>query len=243
MNYPSGGFPAQQPPPPPSGQFPVPGQAPAPAQPRKPLDLGLIFYGVVALLGLINLFVAFAELASGTGFYDNLGVFGWIPALLFISGLSALIGVLPGDEKPGAWPAIFALGVVLPFLFSIFASDQELETGGILVLVFGILQVLLAIVAYLFGSGVVKPPQPQQQPAFSQQPGPFGQPGFGQPQQPEFGQPQQGFGQPQQPGFGQPGQQGLGQQPGTGQQPAQPFGQPGSNEQTLYTPQQPPQQG
>lgn len=237
MTFPSGGFPAQQPGQP--GSYGVPVQPPQQPQPPagqapavksgKPTNIGLVLYLVTAFLGLANLFLGFASLGTDTtgaasSFFES--AVGWIPALLFVSGLAALFVVLPGDQKPGPWPAALALGSVLPYLFTVFSLTAELAIGGILVLVVGFVQLIVAVVAYLYAAGVIKAPAPKAA-AYGQQQ-PFGQqPGYGQ--QPPHGQ------QPPQ------GQQAYGQQaspyaqPGTGQQPAQPYGQPASSEQTLYT--------
>lgn len=265
MNYPSGGFPAQgpqhQPQQPQGGQY-------YPQQPQQgggtKLDIGLIAYLAVAGLGVLNLFFGFASVTANANFFELLN--GWVPGLLFIAGLTAVFGVLPGDQKPGAWPAVLSAGAVVPFLFFVFSTDADLGTGSVLLLIFGTVQLLAAVGAYLLDAGVVTLPKPgQQQPAYGQQPG-YGQAGYGQPGQPagqqgHFGQPahpgQQGQGQGQ-PGQGQPGQQGQGQgQPGQPgqfgqfaqppggtipQHPAQPGpqGQPGSPDQSGLT-QQPTQ--
>lgn len=230
MNYPSGGFPAQgpghQPPPHQGGQYFPPQAAPGgQGGGGMKLDIGFIAYLAVAGLGLLNLFLGFASVGSGTGFYE--GRVGWIPALFLISGLAAVLGLLPGDQKPGAWPAIFALTGMLTFLFTVFQSDFELEAGGVMVLVFGILQALVAVGAYLLDAEIIKLPAPGQggQGQFGRQPGPYGQPG-------QFGQPHGGFGQP---GQSQPGQPQQGQP--QAQQPTQYASQQGQ-----FT-QQPPQQG
>ncbi|GAA5125185.1 DUF5336 domain-containing protein [Haloechinothrix salitolerans] len=266
MTYPSGGFPGQGPqhqPPPQQqgGQF---YQQQPQQNAGRTLDIGLIAYLAVAGLGVLNLFFGFATLGSiGPGTSVNFfeAFTGWVPGLLFIAALTAAFGVLPGDHKPGAWPAVFSLGAIVPFLFMVFSTDGELETGGVLMLIFGIVQALVAVGAYLIDVGLIKLPRPgQQQPAYGQQPG-YGQQGqFGQ-----YGQPQQGaypqqHGQPQ-PGHPQtpaPGQQlqghagASGGQPGQGQpgQPGAAGGQPQSGQApTLYASpqgqftQQPPQQG
>jgi hypothetical protein len=217
MNYPSGGFPAQGP------QHPQQGTQYYPQQPGRPgggfkLDIGLILPLAIGFLGLANLFLAFATMGMGssTGFYGS-GM-GWLPALFFLGGLAALTAVLPGDQKPGLWPAFFATTGVLVLLFSFFQGSGDLEAGGILLLIFGIIQMLVSIAVYLLDQKIIKLPAP-------------GQGGFGQ-----------------QPGYGQPGPQGYPQQPGYGQPgPGQPGGQQQAQQPTQYTghqgqfTQQPPQ--
>jgi hypothetical protein len=188
MTYPGGG---------PGG---YPGQGPQQPQPGyghpgggQRLNIPQVAYLATAGLGVLNLFLAFANV-SGTGsagvsFYE--AVAGWVPGLLLISGLTALFHILPGDQKPGIWPAVFAVGGTIPFLFSVFQSSGGLGTGGVLVLIFGILQTLAAVGAYLMETGVIKMPPPGQNapygggygqsgqfpPPPGQQPGQYGQPG------------------------------------------------------------------
>ncbi|HEU5473938.1 MAG TPA: DUF5336 domain-containing protein [Actinophytocola sp.] len=171
------------------------------------LGVPQILHLVTGGLGVLNLFMGFADFYAGPG--------GWVPGLLFMSGLAALVGFLPGDAKPGPLPVIFALGVILPFLFSVFDSVGDLGTGGTLILIFGILQTLAAVGAYLLEIGVIKMPPPGQRgPVYGQQPGGYGGPPPGQfpPPPGQYGQP----GPTQQYGTPQPGQ--YGQQPGQQQQ-------------------------
>lgn len=198
MNYPSGGFPAQGPQQPQQGgqYFPQQPQQPQQYQPAQPglgfkPDLGLILLLVVAFLGVLILFFGFISLGGGSSFYE-LRV-GWVPAFFLLGGLAALFGVLPGEQKPGLWPAVFSTTGALTYMFSVFEFGGSLGTGGVLVLIFGIIQMLVAIVAYLFDQKIIKLPAPGQ--------GGYGQPGYGP----------QGY--PQQPGYGPPGGQQQAQQP------------------------------
>lgn len=178
MSYPSGapgGYPGQQ------QQQPYPGVAKSGPQ----IGLPQILLLVVAGLGVLNLFLGFATLAGDSGFYD--GGLGWVPALLFAGGLTALFNVLPGDQKAGPWPAVLTLAGVLPFMFFIFSTEGDLEAGGVMIMIFGLLQMIAAIVGYLFDNGVIKSPQPQVSPY-----GQYGQ--YGQ----QYGQGPQSGGFPQQ---------------------------------------------
>ncbi|WP_052345171.1 DUF5336 domain-containing protein [Thermocrispum municipale] len=200
MNYPSGGFPAQGPQQPQQqgGQY-------YPQQQQRAgmkMDIGTILHLVIAFFGLLILFFGFIDFGSAFGgavsAYEMF--YGWIPALYLTAGLLALLGVLPGDAKPGALPAIVSLATTFALLFTTF-EGPSLEAGGILILIVGILQTLGAVAAYLISEKVIKIPaggQPQQ----------FGQPGYGQ---------AQGFGgpQPQQQQYGQQGGQQQAQQPTT----------------------------
>lgn len=222
MTFPSGapgGFPGQGPQQP---QQQYPGVT-APASGGPGMGLTQILYLVTAGFGVLNLFLGFANLAGGGSFYEN-GA-GWVSGLLFIGGLVAAFTLLPGDHKPGPWPAVFGLGVMLPFLFTIFQIDASLQVGGILILVFGIVQAAAAVAAYLFDAGILKSPTPAAAPyggqpgAYGHQPGAFGSQQFGQ--------------QP----FGQQAGEGTG---GMAQPTkiAQPVNQPSTQQPTQYAPQQ-----
>lgn len=204
MNYPSsGGFPAQGPGPQQPQQPQQGGQYfPQQQQPAKPglgikLELAQILYLVVAFLGVLMLFLSFLSLGGGASFYEARA--GWVPAFFFLAGLTALLGMLPGDAKPHVWPAMISLTGTFTYLFSVFEAGGSLGTGGVMIMIFGIIQTLVAIAAYLFDQKILKLPAPQQ--------GGYPQGGYGQ----------QGWG-PQQGGYGQPGQPGM---PTGGQQQAQ----------------------
>lgn len=238
MTFPSGapgGFPGQGPHQP---QQQYPGAAPAPsASGGFPISLPQILLLATAGLGLLNLFLGFASFSGKASFFDGVG--GWIPAMLFASGLTALFGILPGEQKPGPWPAVFALSVVLPFLFTTIKTDGELGVGAILILIFGIIQMLAAVAAYLFNTGLLPLPSAQPSPygaagqQFGQQPGGFGQ---------QFGQQPGGFGQQQfgqQPGgFGQQPAPNPGADPAQTSIPGQQAGQAPAQQPTQYAAQQ-----
>jgi len=174
------------------------------------LGLPQIAHLVVAGLGVLVLFLAFASVRDGAeqSFYEY-GI-GWVPALLLVGGLLSLKVILPGeDKKPGLIPPVIIFSTVWAYLFTVFTTEGDLGTGGIMVMVFGILQMLAAIAALLFDLGIIKAPTPN----------PYGQ----QPMYPPSG----AFPQQQQPG--QPGQQ-------PGQYGQQPPAQPG--QQTTFAPQQ-----
>lgn len=207
----SGGFPAQPPQQP--HQPPQQPYYPQQPQPAKPglgfkLDLELILYLVVAFLGVLILFFGFIDASGGTSFYG--GGVGWVPALYLIAGLTAVTGILPGDTKPGVWPAVFSVAATLPFLFTVFEVGS-LDAGGVMVLIFGIIQTLVAVAAYLFDQKILKLPAPGQ-----------GYPQGGYPQQQQWGQPQGGFGQPGAPQQPQQPTQYTGHQGQFSQQPPPP---------------------
>ncbi|WP_197320723.1 DUF5336 domain-containing protein [Saccharomonospora sp. NB11] len=227
MTFPSGtpgGFPGQSPQQP---HQPYPGPQ---AAGRPSLPMPKILLLVTGGLGVLNLFLAFANFTGGSSFYES--AVNWVPALLFIAGAVAAVSFLPGESKPGAWPAVLSLGTVLVFLFTVFHVNN-LAVGGILVLIFGIAQAGCAVTAYLLDAGIIKP---------SSQPQPYGQNypqtgGFGQPGQPaQSGQ----FGAPAPQQQGQPGQPAA---PGTSSEgsggfaaPTK-FAQPVQQQPTAYAPQ------
>ncbi|PPK69648.1 DUF5336 domain-containing protein [Actinokineospora auranticolor] len=210
MTYPGGapgGYPG------PGPQQPPQGFGPPPAASK--FSLAQILHLAVAGIGTLNLFLGFAPLSGSYSFYEGGG--GWVPALFFVGGLLALPAVLPGERKVGIHSVAVVLGIALAFLFTVFASGGEMKAGGIMILIFGLLQAIAAVAAFLFDAGFVKPPQPQQHHGHFGQPGGYNPPSgqfqqpYGQPQPPQQGQqttyaPQQGqFGQPQQPPPGAPG--------------------------------------
>ena len=155
---------------------------------QRQLNIPGIAYLVTAGLGVLNLFLGFAPLSGKVSFYESLA--GWVPALLLISGLTALFNIVPGDAKPAMWPAIFAAGGTIPFLFTVFQADGDLGTGGVMILIFGILQLLAAVGAYLLDAGIIKMPPPSQPVPYGQPPGGYGPPPGQYPQQPgQYGQP------------------------------------------------------
>ncbi|ALG13773.1 DUF5336 domain-containing protein [Kibdelosporangium phytohabitans] len=219
MTFPSGapgGYPGQgphQPAPGPAGYGPPPG-------PGGGLKLSLP--QMLALgaggLGLLNLFLGFAPVVTGASFYE--AFFGWVPGLFAAAGLAVLPVILPGGEKKaGLLPALLSVSVMLAFLFSVFSARGDIAAGGIMILIFGILQAGASVAAYLFEQGIIKPPAPN----------PYGAPG-GYPQQHPGAYPPSGAFPAQQPPGGA---QATAQQPQPGQQP---FGGPG--QQTQFAPQQ-----
>ncbi|MET0233630.1 MAG: DUF5336 domain-containing protein [Kibdelosporangium sp.] len=218
MTYPSGapgGYPGQGP------HQPQPGPGYGPPQGHAPglkLSLPRILALVAGGLGVLNLLLGFAPLVTSSSFYES-GVGAWIPAVLFIGGLLQLPAILPGDQKPGIAPAAVSTGVALGFLFMVFALDASIAAGGVIVLIFAILQMGAAVAAYLFEVGILKPPAPN----------PYGAPGGYQPGYPPSG----AF--PAQPGQPQPGQP-TQQHPQPGQYGTPPAGGPG--QQTQFAPQQ-----
>jgi len=221
MTFPGGapgGYPGQGP------QQQQPGPYGPPPGGGMKLSLPTILHLVILGLGVINFFIGFADVFDGSdGYFANGST---IPALFLLGGLFSLPAIMPGDnKKPGIPPAAFSVAAMLTLLFLTFSADPDVGTGTILLMVFGILQGIGSVVAYLFDVGILKMPAPN--------PYGHGQPGGGFPPSGQFpAPPPQQPGQPGQPGqfgappgqqttfapqhgqFGQPGQQ-PGQQPGT----------------------------
>jgi Family of unknown function (DUF5336) len=240
MSYPSGapgGYPGQPPQPNPGG--PQQG-GPYGGPPRRPgFTLALtplrIVFLIVAGLSVLSLFLSFLDVQgggctggyvndcySGTSFYNGAG---WVPALLAVGGVLALLPVLPWRNRDFGWGLIVALvnvAVVLPILFDLW-DIGDLGAGGFIVMFLAILQLAGAVVAYLMEINVLRfPARPAYQQPGGQYPGsgPFPPPPGG----PQQGAPQQNFNQPttytQQGQY--PGQQGGPQQAGPPPQQAKP---------------------
>ena len=213
--YPGQG-PQQQPP------FPgPPGYGPPPGGGMK-LDLPAIGHLAVAVLGVLNFFMGFANAQDvPDGYTGNASFFSGgnvIPGLFLLAALFSLPAVLPGEnKKAGIAPPAFAVTGMLTILFLSFTSDNDLGIGAILIMVFGILQAIAAVGVYLLDDGIIKMPPPNpygHQPPGGQFPpsGQFPAPPPQQPQQPgQFGAPpgQQTTFAPQQGQFGQPPQPGT----------------------------------
>lgn len=207
MSFPSGapgGYPGQGPQHPPQGFPPAHGPGGGPK-----LALPQILQLATVGLGLLNFFLGFATIVdSGPSFFDSASV---VPGLFLLSGLfaaQALIG--RGERRAGIGPAAFAVTGALTVLFFTFSTSADLGIGSILLIVFGLLQAIAAVVAYLAEVGVLTLPVP----GANRMPPGYGQPGGYNPPSGSFGQPP--MGQPQQ--FGQP--------PHAGPGPTMQFGSP-----------------
>jgi hypothetical protein len=221
MTFPGGapgGYPGQGP------QQHQPGPYGPPPGGGTKLGLPTILHLAILGLGVINFFMGFADVFDGSdGYFANGST---LPALFLLGGLFSLPAILPGDnKKPGIPPAAFSVAGMLSVLFLAFSADPDMGTGTILMMVFGILQGLGAVAAFLLDQGILKAPAPNpyghgqpgggfppsgQFPAPPQQPGQFGAPPGQQttfaPQQGQFGQPGQQPGQPGTPPGGYPQQ-------------------------------------
>lgn len=264
MSYPTGGSGYNGPTPTPSnapGYGSQPTGSPAGSSTTPEAGKGLPFFLTVgvAALGVITFLLGFAPYLGSkpvqiggqtvgptitSSLFESPGGAALITIALF-AGILAGLSLLPKQN----WTAVVAASSFAAFLAILFTSfdlddNVSLKWGGWVVLFFSFVQAVLAVLALLFETGIVKPPAPKpatpqgygQQP-FSTTGSQFQQPGYGQPagygqQQPaSYGQ-QGGYGQqPQQPSYGQQGYGQPGQQPqqpagyGTGSQPQPGYGQ------------------
>jgi hypothetical protein len=145
------------------GREPPPDHAAHAYHPQQPpvraavtVPLGKMLYLCVAALGVINLFLGYVS--AGTGDSMNLykaavAIYALAPTMLFLAGLVAVRGFLPGERPSGVLPAMITTAVFVTLVLSAISSDGagDLQT---LFLVFGAVQFLLAWLAYLFDSGI-----------------------------------------------------------------------------------------
>ncbi|WP_067698146.1 DUF5336 domain-containing protein [Nocardia jejuensis] len=262
MSYPTGGSGYNGPAPTPSsgsGYGSQPSGGPAAGSSATAAGKGLPFFLTVgvAALGVLTFLLGFAPYVGieGIGSDHTSSLFsgpggGAVVSLLLFAGLLAGLSLLPKQDWLGV-AAAASLSGFLGILFGSFALDDlySLKWGGWIILFFSFVQAVLAVLAVLFQSGIIKAPAPKPAAAQSGYGQQFGQSGSQFPQQ-GYSQPSQ-YGQPgQPPAFGQPsqqggqqagGQQGYGtgsqyQQQGYGQQ--QPAGY-GTGSQPTYGQQQP----
>ena len=196
-----------------------PGGAPGgwgqPPAPRASLGTEKILSLAVAGIGVITFFLGLLDSSSATGspsLFAGGGAFAL--AGFLVAGLLALGVILPKAGNLSFAVAVISFSTALSLLFVLFGASK-VGAGFIVVLILGFVQAIVAIAAYLLGSGLIKaaPKPPPGYGNYGYGPGPgYGGPPAGYPGaqgQPPVGYPQQ---QPQ------PGQQGGPQQ---GYPPAQ----------------------
>jgi hypothetical protein len=191
-------------------QSPGYGAAPAPREgPRQGKGLPFFLHIGVIALGVISFLLGFMPYISGSSaqlggesisisasfdFFETNGVLSI--SLLLAAALVAALGMLPKQEIHEGVVASLSIVGFVSLLFQMVALPGEANIGFglIIVLVTSFLQTVIAIAALLFAAGVIKPPQPSQQPLYGYygQAGGYGQP----PQQPAQPPP------PQQPYYG-----------------------------------------
>src|SRR6478752_8125981 len=137
----------------------VPGGVTRKFDPAKLLGLA------VALLGALNFIWGFLPEITSTRSNESLSVFAvgpaYAPVLLLIAGLLALAAFLPGSERSrlavaavsvgGAAGALIALGTSSS-LELLAAGQVSKGLGAVLLTIFGIVQAVVAIGAYVIGA-------------------------------------------------------------------------------------------
>ena len=143
------------------------------------VDPAKIFGLAVALLGALNFVWGFLPEVSAPRSGATLSVFAvgpaYVPILLLIAGLLALAAFLPGSERSrlavaavsvgGAAGAIVSLGT--PGSFELFANPNQVSSGlgAILLVIFGIIQAVIAVGAYVVGADTLWKPRRGNGPA------------------------------------------------------------------------------
>ena len=123
------------------------------------ISLGVFFFAVTAVFGVVNLFLGFTTAVHDSGgslaYFGADGLLAWIPAMLFLGGLLAMRAILPRAHRPDLLPALVTTAVMVPFVFSTINTDRfgaGIATGEILYLIFGSLQLVTAWLAALLDS-------------------------------------------------------------------------------------------
>ena len=132
---------------------------------RSAVDPAKLLGLAVASLGGLNFIWGFLPEITAPRIDENLSVFavgpGYVPILLLIAGLLALAAFLPGSERSrlavaavsvgGAAGAIVSLGMAGPV--ELLGSGQVNKgLGAILLVIFGIIQAVVAIGGYVIGA-------------------------------------------------------------------------------------------
>jgi Family of unknown function (DUF5336) len=241
MTYPPGspGYPpAQQP----TTQFAAPTQQFGKQSDAAPTadgasKLPLYLTAAVAALGLAVYLLSFGPLFtitssdfpaladfSGASFGLDLAVVGSL-----FAGLLAGVSLVPKQKPYVALVAVLAVVAFLLVIAELIDKPSVASIGWALyaIIVFSVVQALLAVAVLLFDAGVITPPVPRPRYEQQQQYGQYGGPGqyYGPPQgQQHHGQPQQ---QQQRPGYPSPYGGGYPGGPSTGGfQPGQQGGPP-----------------
>jgi hypothetical protein len=213
MSYPSGA---------PGG---YPGQPPAPAGPNFIAKIGLpkLLSAATLLLALVCYFISFADAAAGTSLAillllagGLLGVFALLPKAPNLLPTSALLSTLGGLHLL----AIVVHGGATTFDGTSFGGSSSTAGSVIVILIFGLLQFLVAIAALVLDSGVIN---------LAPKPAPYGHQQGGWPQQPQQGQYPQAQ-TPQQYGQTPPSTQYVGQGQPAAAQPSAEYGQPAAQQ-------------
>ncbi len=144
---------------------PIPRQVPPSGAGRSSVDVAKALGVVVAALGALNFLFGFLPELTATRSQDSLSVFAvgpaYVPVLMLVGGLLALAALLPGGEVSrlavaavsvgGAAGAIVSLGTQGPVQL-VSSTQVSKGMGAILLVIFGIIQAVVAIGAYVVGA-------------------------------------------------------------------------------------------
>ena len=129
----------------------------------------------VIALGLLNFIWGFLpELSRSTTTQGSLSVFSigpaYVPILLLTAGLLALTAFLPGEERASFAVAVVSSGGAIGAIVSLGSQDAvsgfgqvSKGMGAILLVIFGIIQAVVALTAFVIGSGFGLNPRAAEQ--------------------------------------------------------------------------------
>jgi len=153
----------------PGGPYATPGAAGSAAPPASTARAGLepakLFGLVIAALGAVNFAFGFLPQVTASRLDESLSVYavgpGYVPILLLIAGLLALAAFLPGSERSRLAVAAVSVGGAVGALISL-GTTSSLELlaagqvskglGAVLLTIFGLIQAVVAIAAYVVGA-------------------------------------------------------------------------------------------
>ena len=162
-----------------TGPIPRVGGLPgAPGAATRRFDPAKLLGLTVAVLGALNFIWGFLPEITSTRSNESLSVFAvgpaYVPVLLLIAGLLALAAFLPGSERSrlavaavsvgGAAGAIVSLGTE-GSVELVSATSVGKGLGAILLVIFGIVQAVVAIGAYVIGADLSQVRGPRTQAA------------------------------------------------------------------------------
>lgn len=132
---------------------------------RNPIEPAKLFGIIIAALGALNFAFGFLPQVTASRIDESLSVYavgpGYVPILLLIAGLLALAAFLPGSERSRLAVAAVSVGGAVGALISL-GTSSSLELlaagqvskglGAVLLTIFGIIQAVVAIAAYVVGA-------------------------------------------------------------------------------------------
>ncbi len=151
--------------------------APAPARSRAVLEPAKAFGVVIAALGALNFVFGFLPELTSSRIDATLSVYAvgpaYVPILLLVAGLLALAAFIPGSERSrlavaavsvgGAVGALISLGTDGP-VQALTSAQVSKGMGAVLLTIFGIIQAVVAIAAFVVGADARFAPRTAGQP-------------------------------------------------------------------------------